>query len=351
MPAKNELVLAAFGQLNRDKNFRIMTKIVSNGTKTSVRKVAYTKDAIPHIERLKKNHKKLSDAVSSLDGIRIVDIVATGTDFVEFEYIKGQNLEHETFKHIITGNYDEAMNAIDRIFSLVDNLSSQRAANEAKAVKNINDAYQLPSSSATYANPGIIDLNLDNFMLSHAGELVAFDYEWMFDQPIASDFIKTRLLYTFFARRGEAFAFLPNKHRTFKTIWEGEAQALIPAEIHSKYSTLLTKQAMRKYWQAEDIFQKSVNQHRLNTAPSNYENFKSEELTSPRLTFPEIEELRRNSYESQLAHARQSNEELLAHTQNIEKELAHIKSSTAYRAARKMGDTKNKILKKKPRVQ
>jgi len=346
MAAKDETVLATFGQLNRDREFQIITRIVARGSQVSVRKEAYTNDAISHIDKLKINHKKLVSAVSSLNKIRAVEILGSGSNFVEFEYIKGRNVEYEAFKSILSNNYDDAFATIERIFALIDTLTSNRNNEESSEVKKINDIYHLPSSSAKYTSPGIIDLNLDNFILSTDDELVAFDCEWVFDQPIATDYIKTRLVYTFFARRSEAFAFLPNKTSAFNTIWEGDAQALIPSEIYTRYIKLLNKEAMRKYWEAEDIFQNSVNKHRVNTAESNYKNYKSERLTSSRLTFPEIEESRRNNYESLLADSRSNYESLLAHTRHVESELELIKSSATYKIALKIASAKGKIIKK-----
>ncbi len=346
MGNKTDSILAAFGQLNRDREFQIVTKILGKSSGISVCKESYTADAIPHIHRLISNHERLSTALSPLKKVRLVNIIGTGDDFVEFEYIKGRNVDQEAFQCVMSGDYSEVIKIIDRVFALIDGLSSQRSVDESSAVQKINNIYTLPSSSKNYVNPGIIDLNLDNFILSPKDELVIFDYEWIFDQPIAADFIKTRVVYTFFARRSEAFAFLPSKSRVFKTLWEGDARTLIPSEIYAKYAKLLSKESMRKYWEAEDVFQKSVTGHRVDTAKLNYKNFVSEELASPQPTFPEIEELRRSNYESQLAQTKSDYQSLLERAANAENELALIKGSTTYRIARKMAAAKGKIIKK-----
>lgn len=342
MRNKDETLLAAFGQLNRNDEFKIITKIVNNGPRIFVRKEAYTEKAIPHIERLKKNHESLGEKVSSLSNIRVANILDSGNDFVEFEYIKGRSVEYETFKFILSGNYDKAIDVIDRIFALIDRLSAKRHSHESKAVQKINDIYHLPASSTRYTSPGVIDINLDNFILSPSGDLVAFDCEWIFDKPIVTDFIKTRLLHTFFARRSEAFAFLPSDKNRFKSIQESGNQTLIPNQMFDKYSELLAKQAMRKYWKAEDIFQSSVNKFHTNSAVSNLKSLAIVDINTPRPTFPETEESLLGRYHSLTMDFTT----LQSHLQSLENELALIKSSKTFKVAKKMASAKNKLLKR-----
>src|SRR5690606_38013710 len=109
--------------------------------------------------------------------VRLVEILDSGAGFIEFEYIPGRNVEYELFDKILTRESESVTNLIDRIFLLIDGLSSQRSENESITVKNINDIYGSLKNSKKYASPGIVDLNLDNFILESNGKIVVFDYE------------------------------------------------------------------------------------------------------------------------------------------------------------------------------
>lgn len=335
---KNQTVLASFGQLNRDDNFKIITKIIKDDSQIFVRKEAYTKKATPHIDKLLISHNKLNKALSNFDNIRLVNVLRSGYNFVDFEYVIGCNAEYKSFNSIISGDYSEAIETIDRILSLIDSLQSNREKNETTTVKKINDIYR-SSSSVKYINPGIVDLNLDNFIINKKNELVTFDYEWVFDQPVAADFAKTRLLYSFFARRSEAFAFLPKDNKIFKAIIANGAQTLIPAELYIKYSQYLSKESMKKYWEAEDIFQKSVNKYHQDTASSNCTSFIIKEISSPQPTFPDIEEANINSYNDYIR-------DLEKRIKKLGDELEAVESTISYRFHKKLRSIKKTITKK-----
>lgn len=339
----DEIILAAFGQLDRNAEFQIMTKIVSRNGNTLVRKSAYTAQSIAHVQKLKLTFERFTKSFPAMDKVRPVKILASGVDFVEFEHIKGQNLEQTMFNSIRTGDYENAMRIIDRVFSLIDQLSSKRKSGEYDIASKINDVYNLPRSSAKFTYPGVIDLNLDNFILSSDDELIAFDYEWVFDQPIVTDYIKTRLLYTFFAKRSEAFAYLPSETNVFNAVIGGNVQTLIPAKVYKKYGKYLTKESLAKYWQAEDIFQKYVNASYSNMYETNYKNFAIKEVTSPKTAFPDIADSLRVSLEQ----TKHNYDLLVQHSTNLEGELQRIKSSNTYRVALKMRAAKNKITRRK----
>lgn len=343
MPYNNK-VLAAFGQLNRDEKFQIVTKILMNDKKeTFVRKIAYTNKSNDHIKKLVSNHSSLSKAIRSKN-VRLVNILESVNDHIDFEYIDGADLEQKVLSNIISGNYDQAISLMDRVFELIDSLSSPRAKKESKTEKAINSTYGV-SSKSSYINPGIVDLNLDNFIIDDKDKLVVFDYEWILEQPVVSNFVKTRILYTFFTRRSDSLSYLPTTSRAYKKILLGGHQTLVPESIYKKYERYLNEKALRKFLIAEDIFQKSINQDDKGLSHLiNGDHSLSREV-SPMLTFPEIQE----TQSQRLAELSEKTNNLESQNASLATELQQLKGSRAYKLAKKLAKIKGFIPKSSTR--
>lgn len=327
MKLHDEVVLGSFGQVNRGYDYRIITKILSRGSDIVVRKEAYTEHAIPHIKKLLINNKLLSKHFSPLAGCRAAKVLAHGKNYVDFEYIEGDNLESLVYESILSRNYQQAVDLIDRLFLVIDGLSSKRGSEERDIVKEINDLYSSDEELSQFIHPGAVDLNLDNFILDEDGDLVAFDYEWLFEEPIASSYIKTRVLLSFFLRRSESFGFLAGEDNNFISISDPVTTALIPEFIFNKYAGLLTRSSVRKYWKAEDIFQNSINPYRKSTAPNTTTLIVSK-TNQPNPTYPALVEARNDKLESELIASEKQVRELKS-------VLRHIQSSKSYKVARK----------------
>ncbi len=344
MPLDKNTVLASFGQLNRHERFQIVTKIIQDEAKVFVRKEAYSKEAFDHIKSLSLNHKIIANAFKNKSGVRLVSITNTKQDQIDFEYISGQDLEQKVFKLILKHDYENASKYINRVFDIIDHLSSKRNKQEDEVVRKINDIYA--GSSKNYISPGIIDLNLDNFFVDNKDKLVMFDYEWVFNSPVAIEFVVTRLLYVFFARRYDAIAQLPNDKHTFTLMDSGQDKVLIPNKLFSLYKKYLSKDSIKKYLQAEAIFQNYVTNNRVTNIGRVLYKYSTKLVSSPDPTFPERFESLQNRFNEQIAQITNLQTVINNQQEDISKLrtiISNIENSRLYKVVRKIQSVSKKL--------
>lgn len=316
MTSNNKKVLACFGQLNRNPEFRITTKIIEDKA-IIVQKIAYSSLSNSHIKSIYSNHITLSKFTKKVKNFRVAEAALKSPSVLEFQYIKGRNMEGMVYDAVIRADYKAAIALIDKIFTIIDSLSIKDKSDEYGISKLINDHYKSQKKKTFYMSPGIVDFNLDNFILDKNNNLVAFDCEWSFDQPITVDYIKTRILHTFFARRSDSFSFLPDESKIFTIISEADSATYIPKDIYNKYAEFLNKDSLKRYLQAEDVFQTYVNKsHRIKTSEI-YNQISISDSNTPRITFPVHEELLQSKLQDSLNIRRGLMEENAALSENI----------------------------------
>ncbi|MCA9343716.1 hypothetical protein KC947_02065 [Candidatus Saccharibacteria bacterium] len=352
MQSDKQTILASFGQLNRHERFQIITKIVKDGSKTFVRKEAYSTESQDHIKSLFTNHKTIAKAIKTNTDVRLVNIIDAKPKQIDFEYISGQDLEQKVFKLILVHDYENAIKYINRVFDIIDVLSSKRSKQEDQIVKNINDIYGT-SSDNSYISPGIIDLNLDNFFVDNNDKLVMFDYEWTLYQPVCVNYIKSRVLYYLLAQRYNALAQIPNDKHGFTLIDSGQDKILVPDKLFSLYKKYLSKDSIKKYLQAEAIFQDYVTNNQATNTKKIHFNYSISKVTSPNPVFPERFDALQNQFDALQNQFTGKVSELNSVIANQQEDISklraiisNIENSRSYKLLARYRGVKDKILPK-----
>ena len=330
MNKQTEVLLASFGQLNRKDEYKIITKILLRNGQKVVRKEAYTRQATAHVDKIRQNHLDLSRLTTDIRHLRVAAVTGHGKGYVEFEHVDGRNLEGALLQAIMDRDYTGAISLIDSVFYILDSLRSSRASDESVTVSAINDIYGLSKSATHYFSPSLVDLNFENIVIETDGTLALFDCEWVFDAPIATDYIKTRILYVFFAKRSNTFSYLPKESDTYDKLSVTGQEIILPGIILKKYSSFLTADSIKRYLSAENIFQNDVSGTRCKgIVIKNSSDYSKERLTTPALTPPESHSILEDLYSSQAKEYAA----LLTHSQQVEKELSSIRSHRFYKIA------------------
>lgn len=336
-----EEVLASFGQLTRKDEFQIITKIVNRKGDLVAIKQPYTQKASKHIANISSTYETLNKYLGPKTNIKIVKPIKTTRNTIEFKYLDGINAEQYVINAIIKRDYKEVIRIFDSIFSMLDILSTQKNTtyrNELGKDFFINKILDIYPSESHLTFPGIIDTNIDNFIL--VGDyLHLIDYEWVFNEPIPTDYIKTRMLYYFFVMRVEALKFLPNKNNPFYLINLYEIEFLIPKKIYDKYSLFLNKHSLDLFHRADAEFQHYVNNSHQYSKQSSQKLFHTKLVTSPSDTFPDIH----FSTSAQLNHLQQHLKDIELERDGLIQDIAMIKSSRSWKIIKKINSIRNRL--------
>ena len=194
----DESVIYAKLNSNRKDIFRIRTRIIKNkdGERTII-KDALCKNAQQHINRLKQNSNKISEALSD---------EAKECDYAKYEFIKDNNLDSIAKQYIERKNAGKIIELLKMVYEeflgdgyIVENVYSEgfvevfgkaegRRSFECK--KNLN-----------------IDLILDNIYYRH-NHFTVIDCEWCFEFPIPVQFVIWRTINEMYYKYPELYDFL-----------------------------------------------------------------------------------------------------------------------------------------------
>lgn len=184
---------------NRKKEFRIITKILKDGNKFIVRKLAENPDSINHIQSIKKKYELLSQHKN----IELIPIQTEGEDYIDFEFVHGDTLDQLFEKALINKDFGQLTKILQTMNSIIDGMNIINANVYSKELFSTvfdpeNKLKDVMIRKCIY--PANLDSNLDNVLIDKNGKYKIFDYEWVFDFPIEVNFIKFRYVFSLATR-------------------------------------------------------------------------------------------------------------------------------------------------------
>ncbi len=196
-------VLGYVGQNDRKDQFRIGTYFLRDSDeKIVVQKQAQTSEANNHILQMiatsnllkKLGIKHLEPRLNSKSKD---STVAEPLASIAYPLVSGQTLERTLLEALLNNKLELAKKMVASVFSIIDQLPSSKI-NPSKNKGFVDIFGNHYDKEVECVKPGIIDLNLDNFIVSDNKKLTLFDYEWVFDFYVPKEFLKARLLISFF---------------------------------------------------------------------------------------------------------------------------------------------------------
>ena len=171
----------------RQPAYRIITEIRENNGEKYVVKRAGEPAAEEHMHRMKENRKLLADAYPDI----FVLPMEEGKTGIRFPFIQGKNLKNE----LIDGYTDldqfvrETAEKLDRMLAVKPDCLCGFEQTQAFTTIFGNG---VPQGSPAVC-PANVDALFTNFM-EQDGRLYCIDYEWVFDFPVPTGFIRYRAL-------------------------------------------------------------------------------------------------------------------------------------------------------------
>ena len=180
----------------RKEEFQIRTAILEENGKRYVEKTPLTEKAAGHISSMSEKYEKLSKVNS---GVKVLaPVYSEDKKAVRFEFLKGRTLA-EILGEQIRGKKApvEALKAaIDQVFGQAV-LKNEPFAPTDPFKEVFGDSEDVLSLQDTSYEVSNIDGLFENLMETEDG-LYCMDYEWVFDFPIPSGFVRYRNLVYFY---------------------------------------------------------------------------------------------------------------------------------------------------------
>lgn len=315
---------------NRNKQFLLETRIWKDGSGLWSEKRAASPASAKHLERMLQTHQKLSQNTELQRLMHIVAAQKLSDGSIRFEWIDGVSSERLLLEHVVANRQAEALALIDKLFRIMDCLPG----NEAKPVDNLGYVKIFGKSFGSRQPciaPGLLDLNLDNIMVSKDGSWHLFDYEWSFDFPLPKKLLRVRILWFFLYRHREILRYFSN---SVDMVVLGDS-LIIPAFMFEAYADDFKNLA--SFAKAELNFQLYVSGSQDTTfaklAANNPEDAKP--FKEPVLGIDAIYRSRDRARE-ELQNARTELERARALNDSLTEQLGAIRRSRSYRLAQKL---------------
>ncbi len=179
---------------NRKKIYRITTILEQQGSKYTVVKKALEQEAFNHIHHIKECRDQLE---KEYEGIFFLPACEWHEDYVDIEYVSGEEFEAKLDKVYAEGNVDVAEKMI---FNLFDKLKQPQFSQPFYMTEEFKQWFgdiELPEGLLA-TSIADIDCIFSN-IICREGDLDAIiDYEWTFDFPIPFNYIYYRALRDYF---------------------------------------------------------------------------------------------------------------------------------------------------------
>lgn len=181
----------------RKEEFQIKTSILEDNGIPYVEKSALRPEGSEHIASFVKKYTQLSEQNTKIKMIR--PELSEDRMSARFEFLEGETVAQRLGKSIKDGQAPVEIinNALDEIYAVSDNdyidftitpEFTEVFGEDEEAIDGLcGDSFRISN----------IDGLFDNFMITQDGTY-GLDYEWVFDFPIPSDFVKYRTLYYFY---------------------------------------------------------------------------------------------------------------------------------------------------------
>ena len=189
---------------NRQKKFRIYTKIYSYNGKLIVKKIALNKSSTQVIFNMKEFYESFkSDSINLIESVFSED-----NNYCKYSFIDKINFEN-TLMHNLRISKENFLEILDTYFNILINNNVSKKVSEFNN-KNFTDIFGLIDSKLELycSNINNLDMNFDNIFLIN-GKITVIDYEWVFNFDIPGEFIFWRGVKTFFEKNME-FEYLFN---------------------------------------------------------------------------------------------------------------------------------------------
>lgn len=211
------------GQNDRKDRFKIETLFTrSKDGNLLVTKRAKTPAANEHVLQMVESSKLLSKL--KVTHVKPTDFTkkpgAKSHAYIQYPMIEGVTLERALVEALADNDLDRARNILESVFTVINAFptSKKNPTKDAHFVEVFGNQYD-----GTYecVKPGVIDLNLDNFITSKSGKATLFDYEWIFDFYAPKDLLIVRMLASFFGPKFNDMLRRNYKHLNLVEVYEG----------------------------------------------------------------------------------------------------------------------------------
>ena len=185
---KDKVLFASIAS-ERDKRFRICTKIIDRNGKLLVRKEALNKESEKHVQNIVSNEKALKETFRNCKLFRICKISNKADNWVELPYLNERSLE----KHLSTCNEEKKEELLTDFWKqlLKCQISDKKRSTDYKKV--FGDSL-LDVGNLHWSINQDVDLSFSNLYLKE-DKYVINDYEWVFPFAVPLEFVYFRCIY------------------------------------------------------------------------------------------------------------------------------------------------------------
>ncbi len=171
----------------RAREYQLKTVIYEDNGQKFVKKEALTKEALPHLHKMKENYEKLT--ASTLNpNIKFAKIIAEDEMSLTFEFIEGISLEQK-FQDALLINNDEAQKVINEYIDLLktgfktSTFDSHTMVTENFKILFADLDFSDLDGELCFDGLANIDLILSNIIYKD-NDIYFIDYEWTYNIPL-----------------------------------------------------------------------------------------------------------------------------------------------------------------------
>lgn len=183
----------------RAKEFQLKTIIYEDNGQKYVKKEALTKEALPHLKRMKENYEKLTNSIIN-PKIKLAKIIDESENSLTFEFIEGVSLENKLHEALKSGE-DQVREVIGDYITLISNGFRTTQFNHKMM---ISDTYQTLFGKIDFSkmDDALCFENISNFDLIFSNiifkedNVYLIDYEWIYETPLPIAYIIYRTILT-----------------------------------------------------------------------------------------------------------------------------------------------------------
>lgn len=235
---------------SRKEQFILETKIWEEAGSLIAEKSASSPVAIPHLNKMLESYKYLSGLKKFNKLVSVVPAVKKGS-VVKFKFIHGESAERLLLEAILNKDEASAIEIIEKLISIINSLPSvhKDPSLNPKYVSVFGKTYPAKTNCT---ETGLVDLNLDNFIIDDQKAWSMIDYEWNFDFPTSKFFLTQRFIWWFIVRYRETFIY----HSQRIPIVAIAKNLYVPDFIYKKYHSYFLN--LDNFQTAESCFQSYV---------------------------------------------------------------------------------------------
>lgn len=235
---------------NRKEKFLIRTDVIDALDNTRVvKKLPLGKDSETHLKKMFEYYLEFNGTLEK--DFKLCPVKKTDEGLI-FDFILGTSAERALLDAVLGNDEVLVRTIVDKLFGFVDSLPAKNINKKEgeKFIKLFGNSFL----EQTGVYPGLIDLNLDNFIINNK-KWTLIDYEWVIDIPVPTRLLKTRILYYFCHRHQEAFEYYSSKIDCGLS----NDNLLIPSVFKVNYAKYISN--FSKIIESERVFQEYVSRY------------------------------------------------------------------------------------------